>query len=200
MEHEAATNAKTGLLPVQVTGPVELGRLLRELEQVDEQLRQLQLRKDGEPVKLPATGILLDKTVETNNVNLLVPEERTRLKQFLNSVKAKAPVMHMSFSADPSPRFVEIMVTWIRKELHPLALVTIGLQPNIGAGCVVRTTNKYFDFSLREDMKNKSEVLIAALRKEPVKVEITDGSEPLAPAPAAIATSPVAPVPAGVKA
>jgi len=34
------------------------------------------------------------------------------------------------------------------------------LQPTIAAGCIVRTTNKYFDFSLRQDFTDKRELLL----------------------------------------
>ena len=58
-------------------------------------------------------------------------------------------------------------MTWLRREIHPLVLMTVGLQPNIGAGCIVRTTNKYFDFSLRQDFANKRDLLQAALEMPP---------------------------------
>jgi hypothetical protein len=43
-------------------------------------------------------------------------------------------------------------------------LITIGLQPNIGAGCVVRTTNKYFDLSIKQDFLSKRNLLLEALK------------------------------------
>ena len=72
--------------------------------------------------------------------------------------------MHISFSADPSPLFTQKLITWLRAELHPLVLIQIGIQPNMGAGCVVRTTNKYFDFSLRSRFKEKGAVLTQLLQ------------------------------------
>jgi hypothetical protein len=44
-------------------------------------------------------------------------------------------------------------------------LVRVGLQPNIGAGCVVRTTNKSFDFSLRRFFDSKHEFFMKKLHE-----------------------------------
>jgi hypothetical protein len=73
--------------------------------------------------------------------------------------------MHISFSADPSPVFTDKLMTWLRREIHPFVLLTVGLQPNIGAGCIVRTTNKQFDLSLRQDFKAKRDLLLEQLTK-----------------------------------
>jgi hypothetical protein len=150
-------------LPVQVSSPVDVGRLLRELEQLDEALLQLGLRTGGNSVEAPRTSRLLDQTAQLNNVNLLLPPDRALLRRFLTAVRTKAPVLNMSFSADPTPVFLEKLMTWLRREIHPELLLSVGLQPTIGAGCVVRTTNKYFDFSLRQDFIKKRDLLLAAL-------------------------------------
>lgn len=175
MEHKssasrAASKQFLSGLPVSVTSPVDIGRLIRELEQLDEAITQLGLRNGGTEVKLPKTSHLMDQLVELNKVNLLQPAERQHLLTFLQSVKTASPVLHISFSADPSVAFIEKMIAWLRKEIHPLVLMTVGMQPNIGAGCVVRSTNKQFDFSLRQDFLAKRDMLreqINAVRTKP---------------------------------
>lgn len=148
-------------LPVSVVGPTDVVRLIRELETLDEAFLQMSLRKEGAPeTKLPKTSKLMDQMVHVNKLNLLSKEERAGLKLYLQDVQKKAPVMHISFSADPSPGFLDKMMAWLRREIHPSVLLTIGLQPNIGAGCIVRTTNKQFDFSLRQDFAGKRELLL----------------------------------------
>ncbi len=150
-------------LPIMVATPSDVGRLERELETIDDALLQLGVRKGGGEVKMPRTSRLMDQLIENNHLTLLHEPDRKALKQFLAETKAEAPVIHMSFSADPSPQFTEKLMTWLRKEIHPSLLLTIGLQPTIGAGCIVRTTNKQFDFSLREDFKKKRDLLISQL-------------------------------------
>lgn len=159
------------VLPEGVVGRVDAGRLLREVEILDQFLEQTAVRQHDANVQLPRTSRLLDEILATNKLNALEPADRNRLLSFLTNVRSKAPMIHMSFSADPSPRFIQAIVTWLRREVHPLALVQIGLQPNIGAGCIVRTTNKQFDFSLKQYFKSQREVLIYKLRgaSEPTK-------------------------------
>jgi F0F1-type ATP synthase delta subunit len=167
-------------LPVVIASPTDLGRLIRELAMIDEQLLQLSLRKPGSEVKLPKTTQLMDQLISINKLNLLQPEDRQWLQQALEAVSQKAPVIHMSFSVDPSTAFLEKLMVWLRREIHPLMMITIGLQPNIGAGCVVRSTNRVFDFSLRQNFALKRAMLRQALSASPpaVPAPIT------APAPA----------------
>lgn len=160
---------KTLALPVLVSSPVDIGRLLRELAEIDEGLLQLTLRKSGSEIKMPKTSQLMDQVIVVNKLNLLHEVDRKLLQQFLQFIKDKAPVIHMSFSADPSVAFMEKLMSWLRKEIHPQVLVTVGLQPNIGAGCVVRTINHQFDFSLKQDFDKKRDMLLASLSAKEVK-------------------------------
>ena len=153
-------------LPLAVMRLADVGRLIRELGQIDESLLQLGLRESGAPVQLPKTTRLLEQTARLNGFNLLQTEERKALSKLLEDLRSQAPVLHLSFSTDPPPVFLEKLIDWLRREIHPQALLNIGLQPNIGAGCVLRTTNKYFDFSLRQDFERKRDLLKAALTPE----------------------------------
>ena len=153
-------------LPVLVTSPLDVARLVRELEAIDEALLQLDLRQPGAEVKMPKTSRLMDQVILLNELNLLHPEDRLLLQQFLRAVKERAPVVHMSFNADPPVAFMEKLVAWLRREINPLVLVTVGLQPNMGAGCMLRTTNRQFDFSLRQTFLKNRELLISKLMSE----------------------------------
>lgn len=157
---------KTLALPVTAASPADIGRLLRELETIDENLLQLGIRKAGSEVKMLRTSHVMDQIIELNTLNLLHGTDRVRLQHFLTDIKQRSPVLHMSFSADPSPSFTEKLMTWLRKEIHPFVLLTVGLQPTIGAGCIVRTANKQFDFSLRQDFLRKRELLLSQLTPE----------------------------------
>ena len=151
-------------LPVLVIGPVDIGRLSRELGAIDDALLQLSLRKGGTEIKMPKTSQLMDKVIELNKLNLLQQTDRQILQEFLTMIDKQAPVIHISFSADPPVAFLEKLMAWLRHEIHPLLLVRIGLQPTIGAGCVVRTINQQFDFSLKQDFSTKRDLLKQALK------------------------------------
>lgn len=169
-------------LPIQATSRADIGRLLREVEQIDNFLKQAAIREPGTSVKMPKTSRLLDEFVSSNDLNLLQDDDRKRVQKFLLMVKTKAPLLHMSFSVDPAPAFTQKLITWLRKEIHPLVLLQLGLQPNIGAGFVMRGTSKYYDFSLREHFRKQRPLLIDKLHGDMKKKseEADAGAKPLA--------------------
>lgn len=152
-------------LPISIVGYGDVGHLLREAEDVDNFLRQAAIREPGTPMQLPKTSKLFEELVDTNKLNLLEENDRVMLLNLLKAVRAKAPVLHISFNNDPSPIFLQRLITWMRQQLHPFVLLQVGLNPTIGAGCVVRTTNKFFDFSLRHRFTEQRDLLINKLKE-----------------------------------
>lgn len=151
-------------LPIGVVTRADVGRLTAEAEAVDNFLRQAAIRQPGTSLQLPKSSQLFDEMVAMNKLNLLQEPDRQRLYQFLQIIRTSAPILHVSFSTDPSPLFQQRLITWIRQQMHPFVLLQIGLQPSIGAGCVVRSTNKYYDFSLRQRFSEQRMLLISKLR------------------------------------
>jgi F0F1-type ATP synthase delta subunit len=152
------------VLPAAVIGPSDVKRLKRELAQIEDSLLQLRLRSAGDNVKMPRTSRFMDLIAEYNKLNLLIEKDRELLKKFLSLVITNAPQLHFSFSADPSAIFLVKLITWLRQEINPHVLVTIGLQPNIGAGCMLRSENKYFDFSLKQTFIDHRQQLVDKIR------------------------------------
>lgn len=152
------------VLPLIVTSQVDVGRLIREAEALDNFLMQYDLKGQTDQAQLPKTTFVMDAAVDANKIDLLVPADRQRLMAFLQTIRAQAPVLHISFGANPAPAFIEKLMTWLRREIHPQVLITIGLQPNIGAGCLIRSTNKYYDFSLQKNFTKNRDLLMASVR------------------------------------
>lgn len=174
--HQAQTHAKPQLkLPTLVFGVVEVRRLLRELELLDEFMRQSSIREPGRPVTLPRVSRVLDALAMDNGRNLLQDEDRHELHEYLKHIESTAPSIHISFASDPSSAFIAKLVTWLRNNIHPATLLQTGLQPSIAAGCVVRTPNKLFDMSLRQNLAGQRAKLIEAL-------DVTDSPRPAAAA------------------
>lgn len=148
-------------LPVIVATPSDIGRMLRELEAIDNELLQKEL--SGKQINAPKLSTLINETVSMNKIDVTNKDERKKLQNFLGNLKQSAPVLHMSFSADPTVAFMGKLLAWLRREIHPLVLVSVGLQPNLGAGCVVRSTNKYFDLSLRKNFDKSKSILLDKL-------------------------------------
>lgn len=151
-------------LPVLIFGVVEIRRLKRELESLEEYVKQAAIREPGKQPPLPRVSRLLEALAAENKLQLLEPDHRKQLKAFLEHAETKAPNLHISFAADPSSAFTAKVVTWLRTNIHPHTLLEVGLQPTIAAGCIVRTTNKVFDFSLREQFKDAGTLLSKALQ------------------------------------
>lgn len=164
MEHEAATAGPNFVLPTLMSSPSDVSRVRRELQSLDEYLQAQRLRQPGMPMdQLPKLSRMLDELAQTNNLNLLHHTVRQELEQYLDYLRTQAPVIHVSFASDPSSASLQKIVVWLRNNIRPDVLVRVGLQPGIVAGCVVRTTNRYFDFSLRKHLQDQTPVLLDAL-------------------------------------
>lgn len=161
-QHPAQTHSFA--LPNAVIGRTDLGRMVREMQNLDSFLSQSAIRQPGTPMQLPKTSKLLDEMIANNGLNMFQEGDRTRLVQYLEAVYNHAPIIHISFNTDPSPFFMSKLVAWFRTEIDSRILIQVGLQPGMGAGCTIRTTNKYFDFSLRNRFADKRDILISYLR------------------------------------
>lgn len=138
------------ILPNEIISPTDVVRLRREIESLDEFFRQSEIRQGGTLQSPPRYSRLLDSIVVSNNFNLLQSQDRATLSDFLQFLHEQAPILHMSFSTDPPGPYIQKIVSWLRNTVGEYVLVRVGLQPNIGAGCIVRTENHSFDFSLRK--------------------------------------------------
>lgn len=160
MAHENATFQ----LPLSIVTPTDLKRLNRELDNISDALLQMEIREGGEAqAKLPKISKPLDDLAVLNKINLLHKEDRESLGKVVKQLLEHSPVMHLSFATEPSTQFIEDLTDRVRKTIGPYILITIGLVPSIGAGCMLRTTNKYFDLSLRQALISKKQELVKAL-------------------------------------
>jgi hypothetical protein len=149
-------------LPPSLISRVDATRLGRELETMATALDQQVHRGDkAEPVRLSQ---ILEALAELNQLDLTTAQDRDRLAKFLKDLKKDAPTIHMSFAAEPPSLFTAKIINWLRDEVHPLMLLDIGLQPSIGAGCIIRTNSKYFDCSIRQHLIQNKLKLIESLR------------------------------------
>ena len=171
MAHEDAASTKPLTLPIQIVSSADISHLLRELETLEDFLRQAAIRSPGSSssTNLPSTSRVLDDFGTTNKLNWLRPADRQAAIHFLTELKAYAPVIHISFASDPSAAVTGKIITWFRANVHPEALLRIGLEPSLAAGCEVRTANKVFDFSIRRRFTEQRAMLIQELSGAGVK-------------------------------
>lgn len=147
-------------LPNAVVGEIEIARLRRELNGLNDFFVSSRSRAGGTAVQPPKLSRLLDQLAKDNQVNLLEEADRAKLLGALDQIQQQAPRLQISFATEPQPKSLEPILGWLRQNIHPHALVQVGLQPAIAAGCIVRTPNKVFDLSLRSSLKEQEPYLV----------------------------------------
>jgi F0F1-type ATP synthase delta subunit len=152
------------VLPPSLVSKVDLAHVIREVELIDASLEAQKVRGyTKEQYRLPATSRSLSDFLQLNKVDMLDDHNRMVFKDQLRILKDKAPVMHMTFAASVDPQSLEYLTQWVRKELHPMALISVGLQPSLIGGVYLRTPNHVHDFSMRALFKGKTSVLVKDL-------------------------------------
>lgn len=169
MTDQAAPHIK---LPERLVSPTDLAHVTRELEALDDSLHQAALRKPGEPTKLARSSAALEEMASLNGVSLLDAAQRAQLLELARALQEHAPRVRMSLAAEPSGRFMQSIIVWLRGNVHPTLLLEIGLQPSLAAGCMLRTPNKVFDMSLRHRFAEQRGLLA-----EKIKGVTADGQQ-----------------------
>lgn len=150
-------------LPTGVVSTGDARRLRRDLAALEETLQAIRLRTNAPVAKLPRLSRSLEEFASTNRLNFLLPDDRHHAAVFMDYVLKKAPVLRISFASEATRKFTTELVLWLRSNFDSEMLVEIGLEPNIAAGCVVRTTDKVFDFSLMKHLESKRAMLLEKL-------------------------------------
>ncbi len=152
------------VLPLTVVTVGDVTRLEWDLNATDDFLAQAAARTGGQKIQLPRLTRHLEALAKQNNCNLLKLEDRQRLNRMLKQLQLRAPVVHISFATDPPVSFMHKLIKWFRANIHSDVLLQVGLQPGIAAGCTVRTTNLYFDLSLRKHLFYNRRILLDKIR------------------------------------
>jgi hypothetical protein len=152
------------ILPASLIGRVDISRMLREIEKIDNDLEAQHARAPDQPLAIPAMTKALSELAQLNQLDLLDIDVRQKLLSTFRYTKDKAPNSHITFAVDPEPEIVALLVAWIRQNLHPMALVTVGLQPGLLGGCVVRTPDHIYDFSLKRQFALQLPELIREIK------------------------------------
>lgn len=152
-------------LPPSVVGSADVARLKRSLEAFDEQEHQAHLRhKAGEHEEVLQPSRLLQEVAALNDKDLQHAADRKTILALLDELLKNGVTVTISFAVDPSPLFMNKLVEWLRANIAPNLLVRVGLQPNIAAGCIVRTPSKIYDFSLRKQLDAQRSMLVDGVK------------------------------------
>src|SRR5688572_20789527 len=116
-------------LPLSVISHTDINRVLRELGALDDFFVGAVARRAGTTLAPPRITYQLQQVANDNKFNLLNEPERADLRVKLQQVLKSSPSLHISFAAEPSPRIVDAILGWLRNNIHPQTLLTVGLQP-----------------------------------------------------------------------
>lgn len=159
-------------LPGVVATRADILRLYRELESLERFFNELNKRGlDIASTPLPKTSKSLEAFIRDNKLNIYDQIVRKTLLEYVNFLKSNSPVIHISFSTDPSAVVVAKLTQWLRREVHPRVLLQFGIQPGIAGGCIVRTSGGTYDFSLRQHFAAHRHMLISSLSESSQKIK-----------------------------
>ena len=140
-------------LPITLIGKTDLMRLLQEIGALDEQLSQQNLQQraqGGQETVVPAISAGLRQVSDQLGLDITSQSGRVRARDVITSYLHEAPLFQITFASEPPLDQLRLVVEWMRQNIHGLALVQTAVQPAIIAGCIIRSSNKVFDFSVRE--------------------------------------------------
>ena len=152
-------------LPPSVVSKVDVARLVIEAEQIDAQQTADAVReKVGVTThsEVAMSQQLSDFLAQNQLVFGAAPERSELIKQ-LRHLKENVPVIHMTFAVPADRESLQQLAQWLRGSVHPQAVISVGLQPNLVAGVSVRTTNHVHDFSMRSALKKNHGLLVKEL-------------------------------------
>lgn len=185
MKTPVATEDERGLmkLPTSIVSTSDARRLRRDIAALEETLQSIRLRTNAPVAKLPRLSRMLEEFASTNRLNLLMPDDRHHMTVFMDYVIKKAPVLHISLASEATRKFTTELIVWLRTNYDSELLLEVGLEPSIAAGCVVRTTNKMFDFSLIKHLREQRGLLMEQLLGKQGRPLIVVPAPAVVPAP-----------------
>jgi len=153
------------ILPLSIITPSDLNLVLNEINSLAEFILQESLKNKSSEVKLPRVSKSLDNLASLNNLDLTKKADVDYLESQINDLQKKSPIIHVGFAVEPNILLLEKLSDWFRKNIDNYILLTIGLQPNIGAGITLRTTNKFFDLSVKNHFKQYIPQLVQFIKE-----------------------------------
>lgn len=145
------------ILPASVVSKIDVGRLVREFEGLDNALTEKGVRKKAKASEkqMPALSPQLQEFLDENPVELENSRARSAYVKQLRALKANVRTMNMTFAVVADPESLQQLSAWVRKSIHPQTVIEAHLQPALVAGMYLRTPNHVFDMSVRNALKAK---------------------------------------------
>lgn len=153
-------------LPPSIITKIDLAHLINEVEMIDTTLEAEKVRGyKKEQYRLPTVSQPLTDFLTLNKVDILDDHVRMAFKEQLRKLKDKVPIVHLTFASPADPESIAYLAGWMRQEIHPLTVLSIGLQPSLIGGVYIRTPNHIHDYSMRALFQGKTSVLVDDLAR-----------------------------------
>ena len=139
------------IMPASIATRRDVAAIVRELESIDASLTESEARqKVGASVDDDlAFSDPLVEFLNDNHISLGDAGQRRQLLQRMQHFKATMPIVHLTFASEADSDSLQQLVAWVRTSIHPQAVLTVGLQPELIGGVHIRTTNHVHDLSVR---------------------------------------------------
>ena len=182
-EHAAPAYA----LPPALITRADLARLVREIEGLDNELEAQKARNHATGqtgYHMPNLSQGMADFIELNKLNQADDQGRMHVKEQMKIMKNKAPIVHMTFAVEADPISLQQLVAYMRKELHPQTLLSVGLQPAIVGGVYMRTPNQVHDFSVRAKLAASRGIIEQEIENLSGVIQVVEAPQtPMAAAP-----------------
>ncbi len=153
-------------LPPSIVSKIDMARLVREVEVIDNALTELAVRTkvgQSEAYK-PSLSDELSDFLQANEIKIDANgQARMQFIGQLRLLKDRAPVIHMTFAVEADKESLRQFARWLRESIHPQSVIEVGLQPGLVAGVYLRTPNHVHDLSLRTALTKGRSVLVKEL-------------------------------------
>ena len=139
-------------LPPSIVTKIDVSHLVSELESIDNELisREAKAKTGIEPGDEINYSEHLADFLAVNETTISEDSvQRSYLINKLRHLKKTVPTVHVTFASPADSESLQKLAAWLRQEVHPQAVMKVGLQPSLIGGVYVRTTNHVHDFSLR---------------------------------------------------
>lgn len=150
-------------LPPNLVNRGDVLKTMRELNALNDFFVGAKVRQPGTGLQMPKTSKSLELLASENGRNLFDEQQRQTLYKDLATLSNGAPHLHISFASEPTPKALEPILVWLRENIHPQVLLSVGFQPAIAAGCVLRSSNKIFDMSMGPHLQKQAPLLMKLL-------------------------------------
>lgn len=166
MASEPQTQPKEFELPAAVYSPQLLEAVTYDIERYLEWYRDAVVRKKvgakvaDEPSHSAETALVIEAWLAGRQPTVELLEELVAQLKGLN-----LPEIHIMLAAMPNRAQRTALVDWFRNNTTPRLLLSFVADRNLGGGVVVRTPNRVFDFTWKQELLTGRDKLAEIIKR-----------------------------------